>query len=150
MNYYIHNNQQEVLCCSIMLPLHGMTMINRDKLYEPLLKNPRSKQSNRSSFQACTILQLKSPFFWKMVPHPNDISTLPDKTIAPSRNVRQHPPCDAVPQGRRKYTPPVQMNASYKHVEKHNKSRCEERENQQDATIRCLLSTSVSTCFGHH
>jgi len=25
-----------------------------------------------------------------------------------------------------------------------------ERENQQDATIRCLLSTSVSTCFGHH
>jgi len=28
--------------------------------------------------------------------------------------------------------------------------KCEERENQQDATIRCLLSTSVSTCFGHH
>jgi len=27
---------------------------------------------------------------------------------------------------------------------------CEERENQQDAIIRCLLSTSVSTCFGHH
>ena len=27
---------------------------------------------------------------------------------------------------------------------------CEERENRQDATIRCLLSTSVSTCFGHH
>jgi hypothetical protein len=26
----------------------------------------------------------------------------------------------------------------------------EERENQQAATIRCLLSTSVSTCFGHH
>jgi len=25
-----------------------------------------------------------------------------------------------------------------------------ERENQQDATIRCLLSTSVSVCFGHH
>ena len=25
-----------------------------------------------------------------------------------------------------------------------------ERENQQDATVRCLLSTSVSTCFGHH
>jgi len=22
--------------------------------------------------------------------------------------------------------------------------------NQQDATIRCLLSTSVSTCVGHH
>ena len=29
-------------------------------------------------------------------------------------------------------------------------SVCEERENQQDATIRCLLSTSLSTCFGHH
>jgi len=27
---------------------------------------------------------------------------------------------------------------------------CEEREDQQDATIRRLLSTSVSTCFGHH
>ena len=27
---------------------------------------------------------------------------------------------------------------------------CEERENQQDATIRCLLSTSVPTCFRHH
>jgi hypothetical protein len=26
----------------------------------------------------------------------------------------------------------------------------EERGNQQDATIRGLLSTSVSTCFGHH
>ena len=25
-----------------------------------------------------------------------------------------------------------------------------EKKNQQDATIRCLLSTSVSTCFGHH
>ena len=25
-----------------------------------------------------------------------------------------------------------------------------ERENQQDATIRYLLSTFVSTCFGHH
>jgi len=25
-----------------------------------------------------------------------------------------------------------------------------ERKNQQDATVRCLLSTSVSTCFGHH
>jgi len=24
------------------------------------------------------------------------------------------------------------------------------RENQQDATIKCLLLTSVSTCFGHH
>jgi glycerol-3-phosphate acyltransferase PlsY len=22
--------------------------------------------------------------------------------------------------------------------------------NQQDATIRCLLLTSISTCFGHH
>jgi len=24
------------------------------------------------------------------------------------------------------------------------------REDQQDATIRCLLLTSVSPCFGHH
>ena len=24
------------------------------------------------------------------------------------------------------------------------------REDQQDGTIRCLLLTSVSTCFGHH
>jgi hypothetical protein len=24
------------------------------------------------------------------------------------------------------------------------------REDQQDATIRCLLLTSVTTCFGHH
>ena len=24
------------------------------------------------------------------------------------------------------------------------------REDQQDTTIRCLLLTSVSTCFGHH
>jgi len=24
------------------------------------------------------------------------------------------------------------------------------REDRQDATIRCLLLTSVSTCFGHH
>ena len=24
------------------------------------------------------------------------------------------------------------------------------REDQQDATIKCLLLTSVSTCFGHH
>ena len=24
------------------------------------------------------------------------------------------------------------------------------REDQQDETIRCLLLTSVSTCFGHH
>jgi hypothetical protein len=24
------------------------------------------------------------------------------------------------------------------------------RENQQDATIRCLLLTSISTCFGHY
>ena len=24
------------------------------------------------------------------------------------------------------------------------------REDQQDATIRCLLLTSVSTCFGNH
>ena len=24
------------------------------------------------------------------------------------------------------------------------------KEDQQDATVRCLLLTSVSTCFGHH
>jgi len=29
-------------------------------------------------------------------------------------------------------------------------TECEERENQQDATIRCLLSTPFSTCFRHH
>ena len=28
--------------------------------------------------------------------------------------------------------------------------KCTKRENQQDTTIRCLLLTSVSTCFGHH
>jgi len=28
--------------------------------------------------------------------------------------------------------------------------KCGEKENQKDVTIRCLLSTSVSTCFGHH
>ena len=27
---------------------------------------------------------------------------------------------------------------------------CEERKNEKDATIRCLLSTTLSTCFGHH
>ena len=27
---------------------------------------------------------------------------------------------------------------------------CMKREDQQDATIRCLLLTSVSTCFGHY
>ena len=31
------------------------------------------------------------------------------------------------------------------HREQHMK-----REDQQDATIRCLLLTSVSICFGHH
>jgi len=29
-------------------------------------------------------------------------------------------------------------------------AKYEERETKQDATIRCLLLTSVSTCFGHH
>jgi len=28
--------------------------------------------------------------------------------------------------------------------------RYEEKKNQQDATIRCLLLTSISTCFEHH
>jgi len=38
------------------------------------------------------------------------------------------------------------------HSVKREREREREREskNQQDATIRCLLSTSVSTCFGHH
>jgi len=31
-----------------------------------------------------------------------------------------------------------------------SRAKCEERENQQDAKISCLLSTSVPTCFGHH
>jgi len=41
----------------------------------------------------------------------------------------------------------------FEHLERTSKfplTKCEERENQQDVTIRCLLSTSVSTCFGHH
>jgi len=29
-------------------------------------------------------------------------------------------------------------------------SQLMKREDQQDATIRCFLLTSVSTCFGHH
>ena len=29
-------------------------------------------------------------------------------------------------------------------------TRSTKREDQQDATIRCLLLTSVSTCFGHN
>ena len=33
---------------------------------------------------------------------------------------------------------------------KRERERERERENQQDTTIRCLLSTSVSTCFGQH
>ena len=32
----------------------------------------------------------------------------------------------------------------------HEQSVKREKKNQQDATIRCLLSTSVSTCLGHH
>jgi len=31
-----------------------------------------------------------------------------------------------------------------------SKVRRERKKTQQDATIRCLLSTSASTCFGHH
>ena len=34
--------------------------------------------------------------------------------------------------------------------EERNKKNCVKREDQQDATIRRLLLTSVSTCFGHH
>jgi len=29
-------------------------------------------------------------------------------------------------------------------------AKYEERKNQQDETIRCLLLTFISTCFGHH
>jgi len=41
---------------------------------------------------------------------------------------------------------------SYKFEQKHHDVLRvkRERESQQDVTIRCLLSTSVSTCFGHH
>jgi hypothetical protein len=35
-------------------------------------------------------------------------------------------------------------------LERTFKAKYEERNNQQDATIRCLLLTSVSTCLGHH
>ena len=31
-----------------------------------------------------------------------------------------------------------------------HRERSMKREDQQDATIRCLLLTSVSTCFGYH
>ena len=31
-----------------------------------------------------------------------------------------------------------------------NREQNMKRQNQQDVTIRCLLLTSVSTCFGHH
>jgi hypothetical protein len=36
------------------------------------------------------------------------------------------------------------------HILDEDRSTSMKGENQQDATIRCLLSTSVSTCFGHH
>ena len=32
----------------------------------------------------------------------------------------------------------------------HREQGMKEKKSQQDATIRCLLLTSVSTCFGHH
>ena len=32
----------------------------------------------------------------------------------------------------------------------HREQSMKKEKNQQDATIRCLLLTSVSTCFGHH
>jgi len=32
----------------------------------------------------------------------------------------------------------------------HCEQSMKREKNQQDATIRCLLLTSVSTCFGHH
>ena len=32
----------------------------------------------------------------------------------------------------------------------HREQSVKKEKNQQDVTIRCLLSTSASTCFGHH
>ena len=32
----------------------------------------------------------------------------------------------------------------------HREQSVKREKNQQDAAIKCLLSTSVSTCFGHH
>jgi len=32
----------------------------------------------------------------------------------------------------------------------HREQSVKREKNQQDAKIRCLLLTSVSTCFGHH
>ena len=34
--------------------------------------------------------------------------------------------------------------------QKYHTPKYDDRKTQQDATIRCLLLTSVSTCFGHH
>jgi len=36
------------------------------------------------------------------------------------------------------------------HTDLKKKLSVKKEKNQQDATIRCLLLTSVSTCFGHH
>jgi len=32
----------------------------------------------------------------------------------------------------------------------HREQNTKRKKNQQDVTIRCLLLTSISTCFGHH
>ena len=43
----------------------------------------------------------------------------------------------------------MQQLAGY-HMTKNVGVKNMKREDQQDAAIRCLLLTSVSTCFGHH
>jgi len=49
-----------------------------------------------------------------------------------------------------KYTGLGQQYETLKAVPWQGTVKCEETENQQNATNRCLLSTSVSTCFRHH
>ena len=44
----------------------------------------------------------------------------------------------------------VDKNCAHVPVSAHREQSVKREKNQQDATIRCLLSTSVSTCFGHH
>ena len=49
--------------------------------------------------------------------------------------------------GRTKSDQPYPETSALQHT---TLTRDMKREDQQDATIRCLLLTSVSTCFGHH
>jgi len=46
----------------------------------------------------------------------------------------------------------IRNSVNFARIVKFSKTalKFEERENQHDATIGCLLSTSVSTCLGHH